>query len=60
MNNNSFNASMTGMLATSTSLAISYLQEIEQWLRLGSLCIGILVGIGSLAIIFKNWNKSGV
>jgi hypothetical protein len=49
---------MTGMFATSTSIAISYLPEIEQWLRLASLCMGILVGAGSLAIIFKNWNKS--
>jgi hypothetical protein len=54
MNDNSFNASMTGMFATSTSIAISYLPEIEQWLRIGSLCMGILVGIGSLAIIIKN------
>ena len=45
---------MTGMFATSTSIAISYLPEIEQWLRIGSLCMGILVGIGSLAIIIKN------
>jgi len=49
---------MTGMFATSTSIAISYLPEIEQWLRLASLGMGILVGAGSLAIIFKNWNKS--
>jgi hypothetical protein len=57
MSDNSFNASMTGMLATSTSIAISYLPEIEQWLRLASLCMGILVGAGSLAIIIKNWSK---
>ena len=54
MDNHSLNASITGMFATSISIAISYLPEIEQWLRIGSLSIGILVGIGSLAIIIKN------
>lgn len=58
MDNHSFNAGFTGILATSTSVGISLLPEIEQWLRISSLCIGILVGIGSLAIIIKNWNKS--
>lgn len=58
MDNHSFNAGFTGILATSTSVGISLLAEIEQWLRISSLCIGILVGAGSLVIIFKNWNKS--
>jgi len=58
MDNHSFNAGFTGILATSTSVGISLLPEIEQWLRISSLCIGILVGIGSLAIIIKNWSKS--
>jgi len=58
MDNHSFNAGFTGVLATSTSVGISLLPEIEQWLRISSLCIGILVGIGSLAIIIKNWSKS--
>jgi hypothetical protein len=58
MDNHSFNASVTGMFATSISIAISFLPEIEQWLRIVSLCMGILVGIGSLAIIVKNWNKN--
>ena len=58
MDNHSFNAGFTGVLATSTSVGISLLPEIEQWLRISSLCIGILVGIGSLAIIIKNWIKS--
>jgi len=58
MDNHSFNAGFTGVIATSTSVGISLLPEIEQWLRISSLCIGILVGIGSLAIIVKNWNKT--
>ena len=57
MDNHSLNASITGIFATATSVFISFLPEIEQWLRIGSLCMGILVGIGSLAIIIKNWNK---
>ena len=58
MDTNSFNAGVTGVLATATSVGISLLPEIEAWLRIGSLCIGIVVGIASLAVIIKNWNKS--
>jgi hypothetical protein len=58
MDTNSLNAGMAGMLATATSVGISFLPEIEQWLRVGSLCIGIVVGIGSLAVIIRNWNKN--
>ena len=58
MDTNSFNAGATGMLATATSIGISMLPEIEQWLRMGSLCIGIVVGLASLAVIIRNWNKN--
>ena len=57
MDTNSFNAGLTGILATATSVGISLLPEIEAWLRIGSLCIGIVVGIASLAVIIRNWNK---
>jgi hypothetical protein len=57
MDTHSFNAGAAGMLATATSIGISMLPAIEQWLRIGSLCIGIAVGIASLAVIAKNWNK---
>jgi len=58
MDTNSFNAGMAGVLATATSVGISFLPEIEQWLRVGSLCIGIVVGIASLSVIIRNWNKN--
>jgi hypothetical protein len=58
MDTHSFNAGMAGMFATATSVGISFLPEIEQWLRMGSLCIGIVVGIASLVVIVRNWNKS--
>jgi hypothetical protein len=58
MDTNSFNAGMAGIFATATSVGISLLPEIEAWLRVGSLCIGIVVGIASLAVIIRNWNKS--
>jgi hypothetical protein len=58
MDTNSFNAGMAGMFATATSVGISFLPEIEQWLRMGSLCIGIVVGLASLAVIIRNWNKN--
>jgi hypothetical protein len=48
---------MAGIFATATSVGISLLPEIEAWLRAGSLCIGIVVGIASLAVIIRNWNK---
>lgn len=58
MDTHSFNAGMAGVLATATSVGISLLPEVEQWLRIASLIVGITVGIGSLAVIVKNWNKS--
>ena len=57
MDTNSFNAGITGIFATATSVGISLLPAIETWLRISSLCIGIVVGIASLAVIVKNWNK---
>jgi len=57
MDTHSFNAGMAGVLATATSVGISLLPEVEQWLRIISLLVGISVGIGSLAVIVKNWNK---
>ena len=57
MDTHSFNAGMAGVLATATSVGISFLPEVEQWLRIASLIIGILVGIGSLVVLAKNWNK---
>jgi hypothetical protein len=58
MDTHSLNAGMAGVLATATSIGISLLPEIEAWLRIASLLVGITVGIGSLAVIIKNWNKS--
>ena len=46
------------MFATATSIGISMLPEVEAWLRIASLIIGIMVGIGSLVVLAKNWNKS--
>lgn len=57
MDTNSFNAGITGVLATATSVGISLLPEIEAWLRIASLIVGIMVGIGSLIVISKNWNN---
>lgn len=57
MDTHSFNAGMAGVLATSTSVGISFLPEVEQWLRIASLIVGIIVGLGSLVVLAKNWNK---
>ena len=58
MDTHSFNAGMAGVLATATSVGISLLPEIEAWLRIISLIVGIVVGLGSLVVIVRNWNKS--
>jgi len=57
MDTHSFNAGMAGVLATATSVGISFLPEVEQWLRIASLIVGIIVGLGSLVVLAKNWNK---
>ena len=57
MDTHSLNAGIMGVVATATSVGISFLPEVEQWLRIISLLVGILVGIGSLVVIIKNWNK---
>jgi hypothetical protein len=49
---------MAGVLATATSVGISLLPEIEAWLRIASLLVGIAVGIGSLIVLAKNWHKN--
>lgn len=58
MDTHSFNAGIAGMFATATSVGISLLPEVEAWLRIASLLVGIMVGIGSLVVLAKNWHKS--
>ena len=58
MDTHSLNAGMAGVLATAGSVGISLLPEIEAWLRIASLLVGIAVGIGSLIVIAKNWHKN--
>lgn len=42
-----------GMSATLGSVGVSTIQEIELWLRISSLCIGIIVGLLTAWSIFK-------
>jgi len=46
-------ASFTGLVATATGLTVSMLPEIEAWLRIASLLVGIAVGVASLYAILK-------
>jgi len=46
-------ASFTGLVATATGLTVSMLPEIEAWLRIASLLVGIAVGLASLYAILK-------
>jgi hypothetical protein len=58
MDTNSLNAGMAGVFATATSVGISFLPEVEAWLRIASLIVGIIVGIGSLIVLARNWHKN--
>jgi hypothetical protein len=42
-----------GMSATLGSVGVSTIQEVELWLRISSLCVGILVGLLTAWSIFK-------
>lgn len=42
-----------GVIASGGSAAISFLSQIEAWLRVGSLVIGIAVGIATLISILR-------
>lgn len=57
MDTHSFNAGLMGIMATATSVGISFLPEVEAWLRIASLVVGIAVGIGSLIVLARNFNK---
>lgn len=58
MDTHSLNAGMAGVFATATSVGISFLPEVEAWLRIASLIVGIIVGIGSLIVLARNWHKN--
>jgi hypothetical protein len=42
-----------GITATMGSVGVSTIQEVEVWLRISSLCVGILVGLLTAWSIFK-------
>ena len=58
MDTHSLNAGMAGVFATATSVGISFLPEVEAWLRIASLIVGIIVGIGSIIVLARNWHKN--
>jgi len=50
----------TGLFGSATAIGavvFSLLPQIEQWLRLGSLTVGIIVGVVSLINIIRKWHK---
>lgn len=50
----------TGLFGSATALGavvFSLLPQIEQWLRLGSLTIGIIVGLVTLVNVIRKWDK---
>jgi hypothetical protein len=45
-----------GLLSSIAGIGISTLQEVEMWLRLASLCAGIMVAlVTTWSILRKNW-----
>ena len=57
---NDHQATFAGLFGSATALGafiFSLLPEIEQWLRLASLMVGIIVGIASLINIIRKWHK---
>jgi hypothetical protein len=46
-----------GATGTGTGLAISSLHELETWLRIASLSVGLLIGVITLSgICWRLWN----
>lgn len=48
----------TGITATLGGTLVSMLPEIEAWLRIGSLLVGIFVGVLTIRSIIKNSNAT--
>lgn len=46
-----------GVSATTGGFYVSVLPQVEAWLRVGSLCIGIAVGIATLVSILRNQKR---
>ena len=46
-----------GVSATVGSTIVSMLPQIEAWLRIGSLCVGICVGLLTIRSILKGSNQ---
>lgn len=47
-----------GIAATFGGAGVSMLSQIEAWLRIGSLCVGICVGLLTIRSILKGSSKS--
>lgn len=54
---NIINKAVLGGTASFGATVVSGLSELELWLRLLSLCVGITVGIASLISIIRNSRK---
>jgi hypothetical protein len=47
-----------GLMSSIAGIGVSTLQEVEMWLRLVSLCAGIMVAlVTTWSILRKNWSK---
>ena len=48
---------LLGMLTSGGSTAISFFSQLEMWLRIGSLIVGITVGILTCVAIVRGMRK---
>lgn len=47
-----------GVITPIMGLTVSVIQEVELWLRIGSLCVGIAVGIATFVSLIRNLMKT--
>lgn len=57
MKENQIIKGLFGVVAPVSGLTVSVLAQVEAWLRIGSLLVGISVGIVTLLSIIRGWRK---
>jgi hypothetical protein len=56
-NNDIINKAILGVVSPTGGIVISTMTDLEQWLRISSLVVGIIVGIVSIAAIIRKKGK---
>lgn len=59
MDEHQFKTLATGLLGTTTSIGAalySLLPQLEMWMRVGSVIVGLVVGLLTLVKLIRDWN----